>query len=89
VHQIIGVAAGAFLIAGLWTKVTASLAALDQIWIALSFLSLQRGNDITHALLASLCASVAMLGPGALSIDWQSYRRWISGRRIISNSQKE
>jgi putative oxidoreductase len=74
-QQIVGVAAGIFVIAGLWTPLTASLAALDQIWIALSIPSSQRGGEWIHMLLGVLCASVAMLGPGAWSIDARLFGR--------------
>jgi uncharacterized membrane protein YphA (DoxX/SURF4 family) len=73
-QQIIAAAAGGLVIAGLWTPVTAALAALDQIWIALSFPSSQGGVWI-HILLGALCASVAMLGPGAWSIDARLFGR--------------
>ena len=54
---------------------TATLAALDQIWIALSFPSSQQGGEWIHILLGVLCASVAMLGPGAWSIDARLFGR--------------
>jgi putative oxidoreductase len=74
-QQIIRAAAGVFVIAGLWTPVTATLAALDQIWIALSFPSSPPGGEWIHILLGILCASVAMLGPGAWSIDARLFGR--------------
>ena len=79
-QQIIEAAAGVFVIAGLWTPVIATLAALDEIWIALSFPSSQPGGEWIHILLAVLCASVAMLGPGAWSIDARLF-----GRRRLSH----
>jgi putative oxidoreductase len=84
-QQIIGVAAGVFVIAGLWTPVTATLGAIDQIWIALSFPSSQRGAESIHILLGVLCASVAMLGPGAWSIDARLFGR----RRFPNYRSKE
>jgi putative oxidoreductase len=74
-QQIIGAAAGVFVIAGLWTPLAAILAALDQIWIALSFSSSQPAGEWIHILLGVLCASVAMLGPGAWSIDARLFGR--------------
>jgi putative oxidoreductase len=71
----IAVVAGAFLLAGLWTPVTATLAALDQIWVALSLRSSHGGGNGIHILLAVLSASVAMLGPGAWSIDARLFGR--------------
>jgi uncharacterized membrane protein YphA (DoxX/SURF4 family) len=79
-QQILAAAASLFVIAGLWTPFTATLAALDQIWIALSSPSLQGGGEWIHILLGLLCASVAMLGPGAWSIDARLF-----GRRRFPN----
>ena len=82
--QIIGAAAGVFVIVGLWTPVTATLAALDQIWITFSFPYSQPSGDWIHILLAALCASVVMLGPGAWSIDARLFgrRRFPAHRNI-------
>jgi putative oxidoreductase len=74
-QQIIGAAAGVFLIAGLWTPVAAALATLDQIWIALSHPSSQSGGPWIHILLGVLCACLAMLGPGAWSVDARLFGR--------------
>jgi putative oxidoreductase len=71
-QQIIGTTAGVFLIAGLWTPLMATVAALDQIWIASSS---QPGGEWIHILLGALCASAAMLGPGAWSIDARLFGR--------------
>jgi uncharacterized membrane protein YphA (DoxX/SURF4 family) len=73
--NLIAAAAGVFLIAGLWTPVTAALAALDQVWIVLSLASAQRGSEWIHILWAVLSTSVAMLGPGAWSIDARLFGR--------------
>ena len=75
VPRIIGVVAGVFVIAGLWTPLAATLAALDQFWIPLSFLSSQKGGEWIHIALAILCASMAMLGPGAWSVDARLFGR--------------
>ena len=74
-QNLIAAAAGVFLLAGLWTPVAAALAAFDHIWIALSLSSSQRGSYWIHILLTVLCASVAMLGPGAWSIDARLFGR--------------
>jgi uncharacterized membrane protein YphA (DoxX/SURF4 family) len=74
-QSLIAAVAGVFLLAGLWTPVTAALAAIDQVWIALSLRSSQRHDEWIHILLAVLCASVAMLGPGAWSIDARLFGR--------------
>ncbi len=74
-QYIIAAAAAVFVTAGLWTPVTAAIAGLDQIWIALSLPAAQRGGEWIHILLGTLCASVAMLGPGAWSIDARLFGR--------------
>jgi putative oxidoreductase len=83
-QDLIGAAGGAFAIAGLWTPATATVAALDQLWIALSSPSAQRGSEWFHVLLAILYASLAMLGPGAWSIDSRLFGR----RRFPSRQTK-
>jgi len=93
VQNIIGGTAGVLLIAGLWTPVTAAVAALDQIWIvaapALSQPSSQPASQSAgewiHVLLAILCVSVAMLGPGAWSIDARLFGR----RRFPTHQGRE
>jgi putative oxidoreductase len=84
-QNIIGIAAGVFVIAGLWTPVMAILAALDQIWIALSLPFSQQGGGRIHILLAVLCTSLALLGPGAWSIDARLFGR----RRFPTHRTKE
>ncbi len=73
--RIIGGVAGVFVLAGLWTPLAATLAALDQFWIPLSFLSSQKSGEWIHIVLGILCASVAMLGPGAWSVDARLFGR--------------
>jgi putative oxidoreductase len=63
-------AAGAiFLIVGLWTPVIGALIALDELWVAFSVYSSHPDGHWNHVFLAVLTAGVAMLGPGAWSID--------------------
>jgi len=66
---------GIFLLAGLWTPVMGALVALDEVWIALSLYSRQREDAWMHIFLAVLAVSVAMLGPGAWSIDARLFGR--------------
>jgi putative oxidoreductase len=51
------------------------LAALDEVWIALSLDSPARQDAWIHIFLAILAVSVAMLGPGAWSIDARLFGR--------------
>jgi uncharacterized membrane protein YphA (DoxX/SURF4 family) len=53
-----------FLILGLWTPVAGALIALDEL-----------DGHWTHLFLAVLTAGVAMLGPGAWSIDARLFGR--------------
>jgi uncharacterized membrane protein YphA (DoxX/SURF4 family) len=78
-QNVIAAAAGVFVLAGLWTPIIGALAALDQVWIALSLPS----PHPIHIFLAVLSASLAMLGPGVWSIDARLFgrRRFLSGRQ--------
>jgi uncharacterized membrane protein YphA (DoxX/SURF4 family) len=68
---IMAAIAGVFLLIGLWTPIAGALMAATQFWIAL------RGTDHLRStiLLASLGIALAILGPGALSIDALLYGR--------------
>ena len=65
---VIGAGAGLLLLAGLWTPVAGSLAAIVNVWIALSqFLS--HSDDLWIAVIkAVLGAALAMIEPGAWSL---------------------
>jgi putative oxidoreductase len=71
----IAAVAAVFLLAGLWTPVMGTLAALDQVWIALALYSPGRQDMWIHIFFAILAVSVAMLGPGAWSIDARLFGR--------------
>ena len=73
---LIAVAGGIILIAGLWTPI------IDELWIALSLYLSHQTDIVIPIFLAALSASVAMLGPGAWSIDARLF-----GRRRFSNDQ--
>jgi putative oxidoreductase len=81
-QNVIATAAGVFLLTGLWTPIMGALAALDQIWIVVLLQSSGRDGKWIYIFLAVLSASVAMLGPGAWSIDARVFgrRRFPSGR---------
>ena len=82
-RDLVATIAGISLLAGLWTPVMGVLAAIDEFWSAFSVYSSQRDGPWIHILLALLTAGVAMLGPGAWSIDARLFgrKRFDIGRR--------
>jgi uncharacterized membrane protein YphA (DoxX/SURF4 family) len=79
VPQIIGASAGILLLVGLWTPVVGTLVAIDEVWIAFS----SAGSPSFAIMLASLGAALAMIGPGAWSIDARLF-----GRRRIKTPER-
>jgi putative oxidoreductase len=75
VRDFLGAVGGLFLLAGLWTPVMGGLIAIDELWIAFSLDSSQPDRRLIHIFLAVLTAGVAMLGPGAWSIDARLFGR--------------
>jgi putative oxidoreductase len=75
VLQIIGVGAGILLLAGLWTPVAGTLAAIVKVWIALSRFLSHSGDPWIAIIQAVLGAVLAMVGPGAWSIDARLFGR--------------
>jgi uncharacterized membrane protein YphA (DoxX/SURF4 family) len=73
--QLIGIAAGILLLNGLWTPVAGALAAIVKLWIALSRLFSHSGDPWVAIPQAVLSAILAMVGPGAWSIDARLFGR--------------
>ena len=69
--QIIGAALGLLILGGLWTPVVGLLTGIVEAWIALS----HSGTQPLAIVLAILAISLAMIGPGAWSIDARLYGR--------------
>ena len=69
--QIIAAAAGVFLALGLWTPVMGALVAIAELWIAFAHLD----NTWISILLATFGATLAMIGPGAWSVDAKLFGR--------------
>lgn len=69
--RVVMVCVGIALLCGLWTPVMGALAAAIELLIAFS----PAGGDATHILLAILSFSLALLGPGAWSIDGHIFGR--------------
>jgi hypothetical protein len=63
------------LLAGFWTRFTAVVIAIYELGIAFSAGFAPTGEQWIHILLAALSASIAMLGPGAWSIDARRFGR--------------
>jgi putative oxidoreductase len=75
VLQVIGATAGVLLLTGLWTPVSGALAAIVKVWIALSRIVWHSGDPWIPFLQAILGAVLAMVGPGAWSIDARLFGR--------------
>jgi len=75
---VIAAGAGIFLLLGLWTPVCGALIAVIEVWVAYS--SAGAGTPI---ILATLGATLAMIGPGAWSIDARLF-----GRKHIEISER-
>jgi putative oxidoreductase len=71
VPQSLGAIAGILLLAGLWTPVAGILLAIVEGWIAFSLPS----GAALPAVLAVLGASLALIGPGAWSLDARLFGR--------------
>jgi putative oxidoreductase len=63
--QIIALTSGILLVAGLWTPISGVLLALVESWILFS----RSGKPWVPVLLAALGVTLAMIGPGAWSVD--------------------
>jgi putative oxidoreductase len=74
VPQSIGAIAGVLLLVGLWTPVAGVLVAIVEVWIAFSV----PNSSALPSVLGVLGASLAMIGPGAWSLD-----AWLFGRKHI------
>jgi len=77
--HLMGAVAGVLLLFGLWTPLAGTAIAMVEVWILLA----RSGNPLIAIMLVSLGATVAMIGPGAWSIDAQLY-----GRKHIEPSRQ-
>ena len=64
VFQVLSIGLGILLLVGLWTPVAGTLVAAEALWNAFS-----TGHPSRWILLATLGAALALVGPGAWSID--------------------
>ena len=71
----LGAVAGFLLIIGLWTPVVGTVVAVTQLWVLFSRLFSKHPYPFLHFFLPLLGAALAMLGPGAWSIDARVFGR--------------
>ena len=64
--QALGIVAGILLLAGFWTPAAGSLIALLELW---NWISAKPADPLPDILLASIGVALALLGPGAWSVD--------------------
>jgi len=64
-HQLIGSLAGILLMVGLWTPIVGTLIALLELWITVT----RTGDPWISIVMSTLGATIAMIGPGAWSLD--------------------
>lgn len=69
--QIILGIAGVLLLVGLWTPIAGTIVAVSELWIVFS----RASDPWAPLILAALGASLAMIGPGALSLDARLFGR--------------
>lgn len=69
--QLIAAGAGLLLLIGLWTPIAGAAVAFLEFWIVLS----HAGDPRLHGILAILGATLAMIGPGAWSVDAHLFGR--------------
>jgi putative oxidoreductase len=65
IPNLLEILAGVLLIAGLWTPITGSLVATWELWNLFS----RQGDPWFFILVGTLGAALALLGPGAWSVD--------------------
>ena len=80
VRDGVAAASGILLVAGLWTPVAGILISLVEAWIAFAHHFAPQG----HLLVAALGICLAMLGPGAWSVDARLF-----GRRVFEMPGKD
>jgi putative oxidoreductase len=72
--RLVQAGTGILLLVGLWTPAVGALLAAIEVWLVLS----QAGDTSTRVVLATLAVALAMIGPGAWSIDARLF-----GRRVM------
>ena len=69
--EMLAAASGLLILAGLWTPLAGSVAAVVELWIAFAY-----PTDVSmDIVLAVLALTLAMIGPGAWSVDARLFGR--------------
>jgi putative oxidoreductase len=76
--ELIAAGLGIFILVGLWTPLVGTLVGLTEVWILIS----RSTGSWIHLILATLGVTLAMIGPGAWSVDARLF-----GRRHIEAPQ--
>jgi len=70
ITHVLSSGAGILLLAGLWTPIAGILAAVIELWHTfLRHTFSHPGDALTHIMLATLAIALALVGPGAWSVD--------------------
>jgi len=70
ITHVLSTVAGILLLAGLWTPIAGVLAAAIDLWHTFSRHTFSHpGDALTHIMLATLAIALALIGPGAWSVD--------------------
>jgi putative oxidoreductase len=69
--ELIGAGLSIFILIGLWTPVVGTLTSLIEIWVLLY----RTGDSWIPIIVATLSATLAMIGPGAWSVDARLFGR--------------
>jgi hypothetical protein len=75
IPQLAAAIAAIFMVSGLFTPVAGAIIMLAQAWMALAPAFAHDGERSMRLFLAAAAASVAMLGPGAWSVDARRFGR--------------
>ena len=76
--ELVSAGLGIFMLVGLWTPIVGTLVGLIEAWILLS----RPTGSWIPLILTTLGFTLAMIGPGAWSVD-----AWLFGRKRIETSQ--
>ena len=75
VLQFVGIACGLVILIGFFTPLAGALALVVKVWIAVFRFSSHSGDPWIALAQATLAAALAMIGPGAWSIDARRFGR--------------